>query len=562
MGMEVPPSQTGQHTLAQRIRLQSRYIRLMLFFTRQAIGVLWWDVFLRKIGFRAWAQRTAPRRYQRAARQFRSLATSMGGVWIKVGQFMSARVDVLPESITRELSGLQDEVAAETFEDIRGVVEVEFERSLEAVFDWFDEAPLASASLGQVHKARLSSGDSVVVKVQRPNIEDILEVDLSALKVVVGWLGHLKVVTRRANMDELYSEFSRTLREEIDYIKEAGNAERFGEMFAGEESIQIPQVYHEYTTMRALTLEDVYFIKITDYEAIEAAGVDRAEVADRLLSVYLRQIFIEGFFHADPHPGNLFVQPLTDGGWKLIFVDFGMVGHLTSQAKEGLRQLLVAIGTQDVDRLLDSYQQLGIMLPGADLSRIRQAEAAMFNRFWGKSMRELRQIDPKELRQFAREYRDVLYEMPFQFPSDLIFLGRCVAILSGMCIGLDSEFNAFKAIEPFARDLVAEEGGDWLDTLLELLTEQVRALSTLPSRLDKVLLQAAQGELVVMARLAPELEQKIDGLQKVATRMIAAIVFAALLVVSSRFYLDEDKIFGYILLGLAMLALARTLWWR
>lgn len=137
-----------------------------------------------------------------------------------------------------------------------------------------------------------------------------------------------------------------------------------------------------------------------------------------------------------------------------------------------------------------------------------------------------------------------------------------MAILSGMCIGLDSEFNAFKAIEPFARDLVAEEGGDWLDTLLELLTEQVRALSTLPSRLDKVLLQAAQGELVVMARLAPELEQKIDGLQKVATRMIAAIVFAALLVVSSRFYLDEDKIFGYILLGLAMLALARTLWWR
>jgi predicted unusual protein kinase regulating ubiquinone biosynthesis (AarF/ABC1/UbiB family) len=177
-------------------------------------------------------------------------------------------------------------------------------------------------------------------------------------------------------------------------------------------------------------------------------------------------------------------------------------------------------------------------------------------------MREIRQVDPRELRQFAAEYRDVLYEMPFQFPSDLIFLGRCVAILSGMCTGLDPEFNAYKAIEPFARDLVAEEGGDWMDTLLSLLSEQIRSLSTLPGRLDKVLLKADQGELVVMAKLAPEFEAKIDGLHTVAIRIMAAIVFAALIVVGSRFYLEGERIFSYVLVGMAMLALARLLWWR
>jgi predicted unusual protein kinase regulating ubiquinone biosynthesis (AarF/ABC1/UbiB family) len=555
-------SDNRQQSLSQRIRLRSRYLRLMLFFSRQAIGILWWDLFLRSVGFRNWARKTAPGRYQRAARQFRNLAVRLGGVWIKVGQFLSARVDVLPESITRELAGLQDEVPSETFQDVRAVLEAEFERPLEELFDWFDPDPLASASLGQVHRARLDTGEAVVVKVQRPHIEPIIEVDLSALKMVVGWLARLKVVARRANMGALYAEFSRTLREEIDYINEAANAECFYEMFVDDERVQIPKVYHEQSTLRTLTLEDVYHIKITDYDAIEAAGVDRAEVADRLLTVYLHQIFTEGFFHADPHPGNLFVQPLENGNWKLIFVDFGMVGHLTPQAKVGVRQLLVAVGTQDVDRLLNAYQTLGIMLPGADVTRIKQAEAAIFNRFWGKSMSEMRQIDPRELQQFASEYRDVLYEMPFQFPSDLIFLGRCVAILSGMCSGLNPEFNAFRAIEPYARDLVAEEGEEWLDTLLELLTEQIRALSTLPSRLDRVLMKAEQGELVVQARLAPEAEARIDALQKSALRIIAAIVFAALIVVSSRFYLAGERLFSYVLLGLAMLAFARLLWWR
>jgi hypothetical protein len=241
-------------------------------------------------------------------------------------------------------------------------------------------------------------------------------------------------------------------------------------MFADDPGVRIPAVYAGHTTRRVLTLEDVYFIKITDYAAVEAAGVSRAEAADRLFSTYLRQIFLEGFFHADPHPGNLFIEPL-DGRWRLVFVDFGMVGRLSAGAKQGLRDLAIAVGARDLDRLMRAYQELDILLPGADLARIRQAEAAVFDRFWGKSMRELAHTHPQEMRRFAREFRDLMNEMPFQAPRDLIFLGRCVAILSGMCSGLNPEFNLFGGLAPFA-DSSGPGGRRWLGRLLGWLVEE------------------------------------------------------------------------------------------
>jgi predicted unusual protein kinase regulating ubiquinone biosynthesis (AarF/ABC1/UbiB family) len=533
--------------------LRARYWRALIFFTRTAIGVLFWDFMLRGIGLRSLSRRTMPRRYRNSARRFRELAVRLGGLWIKVGQFLSARADVLPDFVTTELEHLQDEVPPEAPEHMLAVIEAEFGATATEIFARFDSEPLASASLGQAHRAELPSGEAVVVKVQRPGIEKVIGVDLRALQVAINWLKRIKAISRRADLDALLDEFSLTLWAELDYLAEADNARAFGEMFVDDPTARIPAVYEQFTTRRVLTLEDVYFIKISDYAKIDAAGVDRSEVAERLFQTYLRQIFLEGFFHADPHPGNLFVEVPKDGNWRLVFVDFGMVGQLSPKAKEGLRELAVAVGTRDLDRMIQGFQKLDVLLPGADLERIKQAEAAVFDRFWGRSMQELRDMHPREMHQFTGEFRDVLYEMPFQVPSDLIFLGRCVGILSGMCTGLYPEFNVFEGLTPFARQLLAEDGTDWLEVLLQWLEREGRALASLPSRLDSMLAKLERGEITVMASAAPELERSLERLIRAINRLVAAIVLGGLLLVAAQLYINGEPILAGVASAIALL---------
>jgi predicted unusual protein kinase regulating ubiquinone biosynthesis (AarF/ABC1/UbiB family) len=540
-------------------RLRARYMRVTFFFAGVMIRVLWWDIILRHLGLKRLSRKTAAKRYQRMARSFRTLATRLGGVWIKVGQFLSARLDILPEALTSELAGLQDEVVPESFEAIRGVVEEAFDSSYEDRFTWFDAHPLASASLGQVHRARLHGGESVVVKIQRPGIHDILRIDLQALETVIGWLKRYRPIARRADLDALLQEFSRTLWEEVNYLQEAENARRFAAMYADDPNVRIPMVYASHTTTTVLTLEDVYFIKITDFTAIEAANVDLVEVADRLFHTYLQQIFVEGFFHADPHPGNLFVEPLGDGGWRLVFVDFGMTGQITKETLQALRDMAIAFGTRDIDRLMQAYLQLGVILPGADLERIRQAEASLLDRMWGKSMQELMSTHPKEMREFVREFRDVLFEMPFQIPENMIFLGRCVSILAGMCTGLNPEFNLFEGLRPFAQDLLLEEGSDWFGEVWRLLVEQARVMVTLPSRLDAALTRIEQGTLTVTTKASPELQTQLRGLTRAVNRLVAAVIFGVFLISSGWLYVNGEQILGAVSLGLSLVSLAWVL---
>jgi predicted unusual protein kinase regulating ubiquinone biosynthesis (AarF/ABC1/UbiB family) len=361
-------------------------------------------------------------------------------------------------------------------------------------------------------------------------------------------------------LDALLAEFSRTLWAEIDYLAEAENARTFAAMFADDPSVRIPAVHGEQTTVRVLTLEDVYFIKVTDYAAIEAAGVDRAEVADRLMGTYLRQIFVDGFFHADPHPGNLFVQPPEgENGWRLVFVDFGMVGRLTPEAKAGLRDLAVALGTRDMDRLIRGYQTLGVLLPGADLDRLKEAQQALLDRLWGRSMRELIDMKPGEMRAFAAQYRDVLVEAPFQVPADLIFLGRCLGILSGLCTGLNPGFNVFEGLAPFARGLVEEEAGDWLDRILNWLIENGRRLTALPGRLEAVLADLQAGKLTVTAKADPSLDRSLTRLTRAINGLVAALVFAALLLAGTVLYVNDERALALAALALAAVAALATL---
>jgi predicted unusual protein kinase regulating ubiquinone biosynthesis (AarF/ABC1/UbiB family) len=544
--------------------LRARYRRIMLFFTGVALNFIFWEVILARLGLRGWAQRTRPSRYRRVAAKFRALAIRMGGVMIKVGQFLSARLDVLPVEITDELSGLQDEVPAEKFEDIRSLAEEELGTPLKEKFDSFDENPLAAASLGQVHRARLcvnhDQGEfcDVVVKIQRPHIEQLIEIDLSALRRVGGWLQKYRPISSRVDVPSLVEEFSTSVHEEVDYLAEGRNAEVFTEYFKDVTRVHVPRVVWANTTRRVLTLEDVFAIKITDYDAITAAGIDRAEVARELLDTYLKQIFEDGFFHADPHPGNLFITPLaaqTEDGrqdWQLTFVDFGMVGHVPDTLRAGLREVLIAVGLQDAGRLIQSFQALHILLPSADLKQLEQMSASMFDMFWGKSMDELRQLSPEEMFRFADRFRDLMYNMPFQLPQNLLLLGRTVAILSGMCTGLDKDFNLWNQLGPYATKLVSQEAGSnwkvWLDEAGNILKE----LIAMPSKMSRVLSQVERGDLTVQV---PAVSRQMGSLEKAVNRLSASLFFTAFLICSVILFNGGNDLFAEILLGAAGLTL-------
>ncbi len=533
---------------------QVRYRRILWFFGRVILSLIGWDIILPRMGLRALSQRTRKERLRRIAVQFRALAIQMGGVMIKVGQFLSARLDVLPVEITDELSGLQDEVRAETFEAIRQVLEAEINAPLETRFAAFEPQPLASASIGQVHRARLreelllsdaveptgrpSPIPQVVVKVQRPNIQAIVETDLSALQVVSGWINYYPPIRKRANIPALLSEFSRSLYEEMDYLTEGSHAETFAANFAGRPDICVPRVFWSHTTRRVLTLEEIEAIKITDYARIDAAGIRRAEVATRLFDTYLKQIFEDRFFHADPHPGNLFVLPAPDAasdGWDLVFVDFGMTGAVSPNQLTGLREMLIAVGTRDVARLVRSYQIIGLLLPGADLSLLEKATQAAFERFWGKSTTEMVSLGHQEAVAFAKEFGDLLYEMPFQVPENLILLGRCMGILSGICTGLDPDFNVWTSVTPYVRRLVEAEGGKGgRGIVVEETLNVLRTLVSLPGRADALLQRIEQGRLEVQI---PELKSQFHRLERGMQRLAITILFVAFFAGGIQLYL-------------------------
>lgn len=518
--------------------IRTRYRRILWFFARILISIFFWDMFLPRLGLRRLAARNRNKRLVSIARNFRKLAIQMGGVMIKVGQFLSARLDVLPREITDELAGLQDEVKPESFMDIQRVAETELGASLAERYLTFETEPMASASIGQVHRASLppETPDGplrrVVVKIQRPRIDQIVMTDLAALRVVGQWIQRVKSIRKRVDAPRLVEEFSRATLEEIDYLHEGKNAELFAANFKDDPRVRVPAVIWSHTSLRVLTLEDVQSIKITDYEAITAAGIERSEVATRLLDTYLKQIFEDRFFHADPHPGNLFIHPLDETtpegrrAWQLVFVDFGMTGELPPKTLSGLREILIGVGLKDAKRIIGAYQTLEILLPGADLAQLEKATGRVFDQVWGKTAPDLMKMHPSQAMAFVQEFNDLIFDLPFQVPDNLVMLVRCLGILSGMCTGLDANFNVWLGIAPYAQKLAGETGGlDW-KTILAEAGDFVRVLISLPKKAETLLLKLEQGKLEMQT---PELTEQTTRLQIGVQRLTAAVIFAAFL---------------------------------
>ncbi|MDO4025519.1 ABC1 kinase family protein [Clavibacter michiganensis] len=545
---------------------RARYRRILRFAAWNLAVTWWYELFLPRVGLRRIADRTRTRRMKRFARRFRVLAVELGGLMIKVGQFMSSRLDVLPPEITAELEDLQDEVPAVPFPEIRALAERELGMPLADAFAWVDETPVAAASLGQAHRAILGPIDSAdtgltgaVIKVQRPGIDDIVRIDLAALRRIGGWLTHVRLVSDRVDAPALVEEFAETSLEEIDYLHEARSSARFQEMFAADERVAVPEIVWERSTRRVLTLEDVTAIKITDHTGLLAAGIDPVEVAPVFAAVMFDQLFADGFFHADPHPGNVFVTPVADGsvaqGWMLTFIDFGMMGEVPPSTRRGLRKMLIAAASRDGKGLVDAARDIGVLLPSADTTQLELAMTRLFARFGGLGFAELREVDPREFRAFANEFQEVVRTLPFQLPDDFLLIIRAMSLTSGVCSALDPAFNLWDSVEPYAQRLIREERGNVVRDLGTRVSDTAGTLARLPGRLDALLTRIDDGALPISD---PTLERRVGALERTLRRAVSALVFGGLLA-GGVLLRPDDEALGTVLLVVSVIPLAQAL---
>jgi predicted unusual protein kinase regulating ubiquinone biosynthesis (AarF/ABC1/UbiB family) len=440
---------------------------------------------------------------------FRVTAVKLGVLLIKLGQFLSSRADLLPEQALAVLSSLQDEVPPAPFSHVVSVIETELGKPVEQVFSVLERKCAAAASLGQVHKAVLAStGEEVAVKIQRPNIDQLVGMDLSTLKFVIWVLTRFVDTGEFIDLMGVYREFKRTVYEEIDYITEAANAKRFKEMFKDDQTIYIPAVHEEYTTRRVLVLEWIDGIKINDYATLEAAGVSRLEVAKRTVSTYFYQFFAEGFFHADPHPGNIFVLPEGMGDKKvaasegpvIAFVDFGMVGSLTKNMTKSLKDLFLSFVSRDSRALVKALSNLGFIGEGANMAALERGVALMMEHYYGMTLGEARDLEIPEV---AQDVESLLYGQPFQVPAQFAFTGRAIGTLVGVSTGLSPEFNFVEIATPYARNFLgldAEGAGQTLQSILNQLLETGRILLALPRSLEQVITKLETGQIEVKLR--------------------------------------------------------------
>jgi predicted unusual protein kinase regulating ubiquinone biosynthesis (AarF/ABC1/UbiB family) len=544
----------SQHMNDQGQIDQLRYRRILRFFAGVIANIIWWDLMVGRLPVaRQRAVSSRPQRLRDLAREFRGLAIEMGGVMIKLGQFLSSRVDVLPIEVTQELQGLQDEVPPADNEQVFGLLREQL-GDLNRRFVNIERQPLAAASLGQVYRARLRpAGEAevarVVIKVQRPGIEHLVRTDLAALRVVARWVMRYKPIRKRANVPALLEEFARTLWQELDYRAEADNAEQFAAIHADNPRIQIPRVYREHSTSRVVVLEDVEALKIGDTAALAAAGIDTKDVADLLLEAYFKQIFVAEFFHADPHPGNLFIRPrpAADGDdaaptFQLVFVDFGMAVRLPKAMGESLRKVLIGVTQRDSRQLVEAYRDLGFFLPGADIERITEAHEAVLDQIYGRNLLDLTQPDPREIEAIGREFRDLLFDFPFQIPQDFIYLGRALGMISGLVSTLDPHINPWRQIERYGQQLLRGQSfQQFRDMGLGNVLELVRPFLATPARIQRLLEEAEKGRLRVQLKSDRDAVRQQERLEKRIGQLAWSVVSAAGILSATLVYLERRR---------------------
>ena len=384
----------------------------------------------------------------RAARAVYRSSIRLEGLLIKASQFVATRADVLPNEWVTTLAGLHDRVPAHPFAEIRAQVERELGRPLEAVFAEFDQRPLAAASLAQVHRAVTRDGRRCAVKVQYRDIEGILRTDLRNLMFTLRILARLEP---DFDFTIIARELLKYMPMELDFLNEASNCETIGRNFADRKNLVVPRIFHELTSRRVLTMELIEGIKVTDLEALAAAGIDKQAVAQNLIEIFTEMILRDGFFHADPHPGNILVQP----GPRIVLLDFGLAKDFPPAFRDAMVRLTFAILTTDRDAIVSAFHDLGFRTRDGSPETLLM----LANLFLGNSVRRNRAYADRELiEEFSDELPRTIRANPIvEVPADVLLVNRVMGLLSGLGKTLDSQVNLFATLMPYAQRLMAKQ---------------------------------------------------------------------------------------------------------
>ena len=459
-----------------------------------------------------------PREEHTPPEDLRLALEELGPTFVKLGQLLSTRADLLPTEYRTALAKLQDAAPAIPTDEVQEIIAAELHTSTSDAVASFDAEPLACASIGQAHLATLQDGTEVVVKVRRPNVVEVMEQDLEIIQNFAARASRRSKAAARYDLPGLADEFVQTLRAQLDYLQEARNAERFAANFAGDSSVQIPRVFWELTTSRVITLERIRGMKVTDLAALDEAGLDRHDLAQRAAQIVAKMVFEDGFFHADPHPGNFFIEP----NGRVGIVDFGMVGTLDDALREQLGRLLIGFLRQDPDRLADALLALGTSTEPIERARLRDDLAVLLERYFGLSIGEI------SLRTAIGDVLVIVRRHGLRLPPDLALLLTVLLVAEGLVAVLDPRFRFAEALAPYARrQLLAQVTPAAIRQRVEQFGADLAELAVdFPGRLDRLLKSVESGGLEIRLR-ADEFEALLTRAERIGNRIAVAVVAAA-----------------------------------
>ncbi|WP_438316441.1 ABC1 kinase family protein [Sporosarcina sp. FA9] len=447
--------------------------------------------------------------------KLRNTLQDLGPTFIKLGQIASSRHDLVPKEISLELAKLQDHVAPVSFEQIREIVEEELEDTIENTFLNFSEKPLATASIGQVHIAHLLTGEEVAVKIQRPDIQPIVKTDLSILQNLAQFLEDNTSWGKTYRLSDIIDEFSRSLRDEMDYRVEGKNGERIAKQFQKQSAIHIPKIYSDYSSEKVLTMEMIRGIKINDSERLISEGYDQNLIAKRVVDSMFTQVLEFGFFHGDPHPGNIYILPDNI----VAYLDFGMIGRLDNELKYHFASLIINLQQGNTDGLLKTFSEMGLLSDETDLQSLKRDLDDLQTKYYDASLKDI------SLGGIFIELLSVAYRHNIRIPTEITLLTKAVLTLEGLISELDPTFSIMKAVEPFGKKLVAERfhpmyilKKSWHETM-----ENIDILFKLPQDLKDITSKIKKGKLQLDINFR-QAEKVLNRFDRISNRLSLSII--------------------------------------
>ncbi len=474
----------------------------------------------------------------------RMMCEELGPTFIKLGQILSVRPDLIPLSFIKEFEKLQDKVPPVETEKIEKVITEELGSSLENLFSSFERKPLAAASIAQVHRASLQNGEEIILKVQRPGIDRVIHADIQILHNLASLMERFIEEAKIYEPVKIVNEFERTINKELDFILEARNIKRFSQNFRSDETVSIPRVYQDFTTRKVLSLQYVEGIKIKEVERLEKAGLDRKKIALNGARAVLKQIFKDGFFHGDPHPGNILV--LEDG--RICYLDFGIVGKLNERKRGELASLLIAFLKREPEGIIRNLLSMKLVSDEINLSDLEREIDEIMDRYYEVPIKEVR------MGEVISEGLNVMHRFEVKIPVDLSLLIKALITTEGVGLLLDPDFNLTSEIKPFATSLIRERLNPLHITkdLIQTIPRFYSLMKNLPAGLEVFIRNIKKGYLNI-AFEHKGLKNFTTTINKSSNRISFSLIISALLIGSSLIMISEK---GPLFLGFSVLGIS------